>query len=70
MRKILLAASLSVVFAPLAAERTLAMGGHDTPGAAHLREMNRICEMQRRGEGPMYPDMCLPEHPPASVDRQ
>jgi hypothetical protein len=70
MRKIVLVTSLFVVFSPFAIERAAAISGHNTPGAEHLMHMNRICEMQRRGEGPMYPNMCLPEYPPGPVDRQ
>ncbi|MDE3175489.1 MAG: hypothetical protein KGM15_05190 [Pseudomonadota bacterium] len=45
---------------------TAAAGGMGDP-STHLREMNAICEMQRRGQGPLSPDMCLPEWPPGPV---
>ena len=35
-----------------------------------LKEKNAICEAQRRGQGPMYPNMCLPELPPDTVPAQ
>ena len=34
--------------------------------SAHLREMNALCDRQRRGEAPQ-PNFCLPEYPPAAV---
>jgi hypothetical protein len=44
-------------------------GGMGDP-STHLREMNAICEKQKHGEGPLYPNLCLPEHPPAPVERR
>jgi hypothetical protein len=38
-------------------------GGMGDPSAI-LRQNNAICDAQRRGERPRYPDMCLPELPP------
>lgn len=35
--------------------------------SAHLREMNALCDRQRRGEAPPQPNFCLPEYPPAAV---
>jgi len=28
---------------------------------------NAICDAQRRGEGPLYPNLCMPEYPPYDV---
>jgi hypothetical protein len=38
-------------------------GGMGDPSTV-LKEKNAICEAQKRGEGPRYPNMCLPEYPP------
>ena len=45
-------------------------GGMGDPSTV-LKQKNAICEAQRRGEGPRYPDLCLPEYPlaPAYEDR-
>ncbi len=43
-------------------------GGMGDP-STHIREMNAICDRQRRGEGPLYPNFCLPEYPPDPVPR-
>jgi hypothetical protein len=40
-------------------------GGMGDP-STNMREKNAICEAQRRGEGPLYPNLCLPELPPDS----
>jgi hypothetical protein len=37
-------------------------GGMGDPSTV-LKEKNAICERQRRGEGPLQPNMCLPELP-------
>jgi hypothetical protein len=60
MRKVFSVASLSTIagivwFSP-------ALAGMGDPSTV-LREKNAICDMQRRGEGPLYPNMCLPELP-------
>jgi hypothetical protein len=34
---------------------------------AHLRDINRLCDMQRRGELAPSPSFCLPELPPDPV---
>jgi hypothetical protein len=39
-----------------------AYGGMGDPSTV-LKEKNAICEAQKRGEGPLYPNMCLPELP-------
>ncbi len=44
-------------------------GGMGDP-SAHIKEMNAICEKQKRGEGPLYPNLCLPEYPLAPVERR
>jgi hypothetical protein len=38
--------------------------------AAHIRAQNAICDQQKRGEIPPYPNMCLPELPPDYVYRK
>ena len=32
--------------------------------AQNIRERNAICEAQKRGEGPLYPNLCWPDFPP------
>ena len=64
MRKMCLAAML-VVLAPAAAFA----GGMGDPSTV-LRQNNAICEMQKRGEGPLQPNLCLPEYPPYPVAEQ
>jgi hypothetical protein len=63
MTKLLLVSLLAASAAGLAARPAYA--GGDV--AAHLREMNAICELQRRGEAPPHPNLCLPEYPPDAV---
>ena len=43
-----------------------AAGGMGDPSTV-IRQKNAICEMQRRGEGPLQPNMCLPELPVGPV---
>ena len=66
MRKLIIG-SLLATLAGVAAGGPAVAGVGDVN--AHVREMNAICERQRRGEGPLSPNMCLPEYPPASSDR-
>ena len=37
--------------------------------SAHIREMNALCEKQRRGEAPAHPDACPPVYPPGTATR-
>lgn len=60
MRTVLLAAAVGSIGVGQA------FAGGDA-SAALLRQKNAICEMQRRGQGPLYPSMCLPELPPGPV---
>jgi hypothetical protein len=46
----------------------LASGGMGDP-SQHIKDMNRICEMQRHGIGPLSPNLCLDEYPAAPVER-
>jgi hypothetical protein len=62
MRKFMIVAALAVV----AAGPALA-GGMGDPSTV-LKEKNAICNLQRRGVGPLYPNMCQPEYPPGPVD--
>lgn len=55
-----------VAFAVLFAVAPAWAGGMGD-SAAVLRQKNAICEQQRRGEGPLYPNMCLPELPVGPV---
>jgi hypothetical protein len=60
----------------LAASAVLAAGGSASAvggmgdASAHLKEMNALCDLQRRGELAREPDLCLPEYPPGPVERQ
>ncbi len=69
MRKFLLG-SLIVASAALVggAPAYAGSGGMGDP-STHMREMNAICEMQRRGEGPLSPNMCLEDYPIAPGDQ-
>jgi hypothetical protein len=55
----LLAASLALAALFPAAAKSGGMGDPSTV----LREKNAICEAQRRGVGPLTPNLCLPELP-------
>jgi len=66
MLKSLIGATLFVSIYAAGVSSAVAVGGMGDPSTL-LRQKNAICEMQRRGEGPRQPDMCLPEMPPASV---
>ena len=46
----------------LAATSASAAGGMGDPSVL-LKQKNAICDLQRHGEGPRQPDMCLPEYP-------
>ncbi len=59
MRKILV---ISLTLAPLGASAALAGGMGDPP--ANLK----ICETQKRGEGPLYPNLRLEELPATPVE--
>jgi len=41
-------------------------GGMGDP-STNTREKNAICEAQKRGQGPLYPNLCLSEYPPYDV---
>ena len=60
MRPLLASFALLLAVAPAWA------GGMGDPSVV-LRQKNAICEQQRRGEGPLYPNMCLPELPVGPV---
>lgn len=60
MRHLLVASTMLFAVVPAFA------GGMGDPSAV-LRQKNAICEQQRRGEGPLYPNMCLPELPVGPV---
>jgi len=62
MRKLLIVSLL------LAATPALAGSGGMGDPSTHLREMNALCEKQKRGEAPRNPDVCLPEYPPGIVE--
>jgi hypothetical protein len=63
MRKLIL---ISLALAPFGATAALA-GGMGDP-SANLKMKNAICEMQKRGEGPLYPNLCLEELPATPVE--
>jgi hypothetical protein len=69
MNKYIVAAWLSAPLCLIAVGPAQANGAGDC--SAHIREMDALCEMQRRGEAPAHPSACLPEHPPggASYER-
>jgi len=46
-----------------------AAGGGMGDVNAHVKELNAICDAQRRGEVPATPSLCLPEIPPGPVYR-
>jgi hypothetical protein len=64
MRKLLIGVLLAI-----AGVGPALAGGMGDP-SAHIKDMNRICEMQKRGEGPLSPNLCLPEYPPPPVETQ
>jgi hypothetical protein len=68
MRKSLNLVTLFAVFGLIGAGAALA-GGMGDP-SAHIKELNAICDLQRRGEGPLTPNMCLPELPVDSVNQE
>ena len=65
MRNFLRFALLAATFGGMGAGSALA-GGMGDPSKP-MRERNAICEKQRRGEGPLSPNLCLPELPPGPV---
>lgn len=60
MRKLTILIALAAASSP-----AFAGGMGDT--AYHTRQQNAYCDMQRRGEIPRSPDLCLPELPPDYV---
>ena len=64
MRKLILFAVFSL------ATTGAAFAGGMGDSSAVLKEKNAICEMQRRGIGPLYPNMCLPELPLSAPEPQ
>ena len=67
MRNFFRFALLSATLGVIGAGSAFAGGGGMGDPSTVIREKNAICEMQRRGQGPMSPNMCLPELPPGSV---
>jgi hypothetical protein len=67
MRKIVVFGILAVGL--IGAGPAFAAGGMGDPSTV-IREKNAICEMQRRGVGPLQPNMCLPELPVDAVDHR
>jgi hypothetical protein len=64
MRNIWLVALVSATVGVVGVENADAAPGDVN---ALLKQNNAICDQQRRGERPRYPDMCLPEIPPGPV---
>lgn len=54
--------SVTLLLAAFGSAPAFAAGGMGDPSTV-LRMHNAICEAQRRGEGPLYPNLCLPEYP-------
>ncbi len=67
MRHLIKLASLTVALGLIGAGSAFAGGGGMGDPSTVIREKNAICEMQRRGQGPLSPNMCLPELPPGPV---
>jgi hypothetical protein len=67
MRKTLLTTSIIAMMGLLGVGPALAGGGGMGDVDAHTRDINRLCDMQRRGEAPPSPSFCLPELPPGPV---
>jgi hypothetical protein len=65
MRKTLQATSIVALMGLLGVGPACAGGMGDVN--AHLRDINRLCDMQRRGELSPSPSYCLPELPPGPV---
>ncbi len=61
MRKIVTLGLVALVLADFVTA-AFAAGGMGDPSTV-IREKNAICEQQKRGIGPMQPNMCLPELP-------
>ena len=53
-----------LVVACLLAGLTPAFAGGMGDPSYILKQKNAICDAQRRGEGPLYPNLCQPEYPP------
>ena len=64
MRKTLQATSIVAMIGLLCVGPAIAAPGDVN---AHLRDINRLCDMQRRGELSPSPNYCLPELPPGPV---
>jgi hypothetical protein len=64
MRKTLQATSIIALIGLLGVGPAIAAPGDVN---AHLRDINRLCDMQRRGELSPSPNYCLPELPPGPV---
>jgi hypothetical protein len=64
MRKTLQASSIIGLMGLLGAGPAVSAPGDVN---AHLRDINRLCDMQRRGELSPSPSYCLPELPPGPV---
>ena len=68
MSKLLLFSALAASVAFAAARPAFAVGGMGDP-SRHMKEMNALCDLQRRGEAPPSPNVCLPEYPPGPVEQ-
>jgi hypothetical protein len=64
MRKTLQATSIVALMGLFGIRPAIAAPGDVN---AHLRDINRLCDMQRRGELSPSPSYCLPELPPGPV---
>ena len=55
--------ALAAIAAALSSPGPAAANGGMGDSSAHVREMQAICEAQKRGEIPRNPDACLPRFP-------
>jgi hypothetical protein len=62
--------SLLTAAAVLAAVGSTSAAGGMGDASAHLKEMNALCDLQKRGEIAREPNLCQPEYPLAPVERQ
>lgn len=69
MRKISRVQWFIVAAGLVSAGPAFATGGGMGDPSTHIREMNALCDAQRRGQAPPNPNMCLPEYPLAPVAR-
>ena len=64
MRKTLQATSIVALLSLIGVAPAVAAPGDVN---AHIRDINRLCDMQRRGELSPSPSYCLPELPPGPI---